>query len=168
MLLTGEEGCEELSQYRILYDAAFNDDWKTAKKFFEENPEAVTARIDKWLNTALHIAAQLGNTHFVEEMVKIMTADQLETRNGNESTALHYVTEGGTKRMAEVMLMKNNRLLRKRDGNWMTPLRSAAFYNNQEVLLYLYSQTTAEELSDPFDSALLLRHLITTDQFGNQ
>lgn len=167
--MTGKEGCENLHKYRTLYDAAFNGDWSAASQFLKKNKDAVIASIDKWGNTALHIAVQLGNTHFVEEMVAVMDEDQIVKQNDIGSTALHFVTEGGTKRMAEVILKKNRKLLEIRDVDRMTPLLSAAFFNNQKVLLYLYSQTTVEDLElNRFDSALLLRHLITADQYGKE
>lgn len=167
LLLPGGDGCEDLSN--CLYNAAFKGDWKAFKSYLNGEPEARAASIEKWSSTALHIAAQLGNEHFVVKMVKIMSPDDLQRQNDVGSTAFHSVTEGGTKKMAEVMLNKNSNLLNIRDGNGMTPLLSAAIFNNHAVLSYLYSHTKVEDLnSNPEDSALLLRHLIFTDSYGNE
>ncbi|XP_010242785.1 PREDICTED: protein ACCELERATED CELL DEATH 6-like [Nelumbo nucifera] len=163
----GDDGGESLSKYRILYNAAFYGDWKTAKRFIDKHPEALTAGIDNWSKTALHVAAFFGNTNFVVELVKILPPEKLAIQNLVGSTAFHLVTEGGTRKMAEAMLEKNPGLFHIRDFNGITPLLSAANFCRKDVLQYLYGCATDACLNSTIeDSAALLVHLIAADCYG--
>ncbi|XP_010242786.1 PREDICTED: uncharacterized protein LOC104587045 [Nelumbo nucifera] len=163
----GDDGGEGLSKYRILYDAALNGDWKMAKWFIDKHSEALAAGLDKWSNTALHIAALYGNTQFVIELVKITPPESLARQNCVASTALHLVAEGGTKRMAEVMLERNQSLFHIRDSNGMTPLLSAAVFSRKDVLSYLYSRATDADLNSNLeDCVAVLIHLINAECYG--
>ncbi|KAK9267419.1 hypothetical protein L1049_009845 [Liquidambar formosana] len=58
----------DLSDFRPLYRAALNGDWESACAFFECDPDAKTAMISNCAMTALHVAANVGRSQFVEKL----------------------------------------------------------------------------------------------------
>ncbi|XP_062027686.1 ankyrin repeat-containing protein NPR4-like isoform X1 [Rosa rugosa] len=124
-----------------LHLAALKGDWNTAKSILQSKPGAVRARITKGSETALHIAAGAKHTSFVEELVKWMTAEDLELKNDVENTALFFAAVSGIKRIAEVMVEVNPILPRIRGSNNSTALHMATLLGHREMVRYLYSKT---------------------------
>lgn len=60
MQMEKKEPEKDLNWYLPLYKAALKGDWESARKFFDQDPEAVTAKITEVSETALHIAAGKG------------------------------------------------------------------------------------------------------------
>lgn len=70
-----------LDRYQPLYHAAFRGNWEDARRFLEQDPNAVTARISNLSMTALHVAACEGHSEFVEKLVKLMPRDELAAQD---------------------------------------------------------------------------------------
>ncbi|KAK3007739.1 hypothetical protein RJ639_014048 [Escallonia herrerae] len=79
--ISGERRGNGLRKYVDLYIAALKGDWAMAKEFLQAHPEALNARITRGSETALHIAAAARNASFVEELVKLMTPNELALQN---------------------------------------------------------------------------------------
>ncbi|KAL9242062.1 hypothetical protein vseg_016102 [Gypsophila vaccaria] len=69
----------ELISYLPLYKAALRGQWKEARTFMDENPEAFTTKITIASETALHIAVGTGKDipPFVEKMIWKMSPEEL-------------------------------------------------------------------------------------------
>ncbi|KAL0308410.1 UNVERIFIED_CONTAM: hypothetical protein Sradi_5783300 [Sesamum radiatum] len=75
-------GENDLNCYLPLHKAAIRGDWESASKFFDSNPDAVSARITKNLETVLHIAVGRSEaSSFVEKLVEMMPTDALSLKN---------------------------------------------------------------------------------------
>ncbi|XP_057511620.1 protein ACCELERATED CELL DEATH 6-like [Actinidia eriantha] len=169
---SGNEAIKNLSIYVPLYQAALKGDWEKAKKFIALHPAALSARITKGRDTVLHIAAGAKQTKFVEELVNLMDARDLELKNNDDNTALCFAAASGQTRIAEVMVAKNKILPSMRGSKGVTALHMAALLGHRDMVWYLISVTTDEDLtkedyiglliatigSDLFDVALHIIH----------
>nr|GLL29063.1 ankyrin repeat-containing protein NPR4-like isoform X2 [Ipomoea trifida] len=136
-----------LAMYIPLYQAALKGDWEKANEFISQHPDAVTAKISKGWETALHIAAGANHIHFVEELVEIMDPMDLALRNKHDNTALCFAAASGITRIAETMVTKNTDLPVVRGSKGVTPLHMAALLGHREMVWYLYSVTDSRCLS---------------------
>ena len=88
--MAGNEAIKNLSIYVLLYQVALKGDWEKAKKFIALHPAALSARITKGRDIVLHITAGAKQTKFVEELVYLMDARDLELKNNNDNTMLCF------------------------------------------------------------------------------
>ena len=79
-------------------------DWNAAKEFLNQYPHAISAKITVRGQTALHVAADAGHVHIVEE--------NLEIKDNEGLTALAQASYNGKYCVAECMLGKNENLIR--------------------------------------------------------
>lgn len=164
--MKGEVERNHFTAYVSLHLAALKGDWEYAKTFLMLNPQAVSARITRNQETALHIAAGARHTVFVQELVNIMTPDDLELQNKVGNTALCFAAASGIKKIAEVMVNKNQKLPSIRGSEGATPLCMAALLGHREMVWYLYSVTKDTDLKEE-DRIELLIAVINTGLFGN-
>ncbi|KAK9226940.1 hypothetical protein WN943_011988 [Citrus x changshan-huyou] len=141
-----ERNC--FTSYAPLHLAALKGDWDFARNFFNLNPEAVCVRISRNQDTALHIAAGARCTLFVQELVNLMTPEDLALRNKVGNTALCFAAVSGVTKIAEVMVNKNRELPSIRGNKGATPLCMAALLGHKEMIWYLYSVTKEEDLKE--------------------
>ncbi|KAK3040680.1 hypothetical protein RJ639_028376 [Escallonia herrerae] len=144
----------DLTFYVPLYQAALKGDWEEAKLFITKNPQALTARISKGRETALHIAAGAKQIKFVEELVKVMDAKDLALKNKYDNTALCFAAASGITTIAEVMVKKNRRLPAVRGSAGVTPLHMAALLGHRDMVCFLYLVT--EDLTEEDFTGLLI------------
>ncbi|KAM1712620.1 hypothetical protein ACFX12_023479 [Malus domestica] len=95
--------------------------------------------------TPIVIAAEHDRWDIVEELVQLMTEEQLETTNNSGQTALTIAAAKNIK-IVECLVAKNNKLLRIADGDQMTPILSAAKNDRWDIVRYLYPLTRLEDL----------------------
>ncbi|CAN6708369.1 unnamed protein product [Malus baccata var. baccata] len=98
----------QLRENQAFFDAVRRGDWSEAKEFLTLHPNAKTA-VDSW-GTALHSAARFGHKQIVEELVLLMTVEDLEIKDGNGSTALALAATDNIE-MVKCMVTKNKELL---------------------------------------------------------
>ncbi|KAI3836568.1 hypothetical protein MKW92_043258 [Papaver armeniacum] len=115
--------------------------WRGAKKFFRDFPEALTAEITEDGSTALHVAVRLGRVNFVEELLKLMTPAQLETKTHEGDTALSIAAKGNNIEIVKLLVDKNRYLLQIENKDGHNALAMAATDGDETVLRYLYKET---------------------------
>lgn len=141
-------------KYLKLYKLVIKGDLDQANEFFQRDREAITAGITKSSETALHVATRSGHTKFVEELVRMMSAKDLEIKDfNNGDTALHSAAIAGNIQAARAMVEKNPNLPQIRNkGGWI-PLSSAAYCSSnkqKEMMEYLLSVTKHGANRSPF------------------
>ena len=62
--------------------------WDAANQFVSSDPEAVIAQISISGSTALHIAIFEGRMNIVDELVKIMSEENLKIKDTDDYTVL--------------------------------------------------------------------------------
>ena len=117
-----------------------------AKEFLNRHPHAISAKITVTDKTALHVAAEAGHVHIVEELVKQMSEEDLEIKDIYGYTALAQATYNGNYRIAECMLGKNENLVSIPNYGGDIPVGLALFNGHLKLARYLYLLTPLEIL----------------------
>ncbi|KAG8644407.1 protein ACCELERATED CELL DEATH 6 [Manihot esculenta] len=166
-------GNENDNHYLPLYKAALHGDWITAKRIFDSDSNALTAKILGLHETALHVSISAGHSiEFVQKLVDRMSADELGIKNKYGDTPLHYAGVAGNTAAAKLLVNKNPKLPQERNSNNDTPLHRAAAYAHEDTVQYLLLVTEDEEdpiRSSPFtdeDGVRLLNLLIIADFYN--
>ena len=136
------DDCVEI--YMDLHKSLKIGDWNAAKEFLNRHPPAISAKITVRGKTALHVAAEAGHVHIVEELVKQMSAVDLEIKDIQGYTALAWATCNGNYRIAECMLGQNENLVSIPNDNGMLPVSLALCAGHLKLARYLYLLTPLE------------------------
>ena len=136
------DDCVEI--YRDLVKSLKIGDWNAAKEFLNRHPPAISAKITVRGKTALHVAAEAGHVHIVEELVKQMSEENLEIKDIDGYTALARATCNGNYRIAECMLGQNENLVSIPNHNGMLPVSLALCTGHLKLARYLYLRTPLE------------------------
>ena len=132
--------------YMELYKALQIGDWNAAREYLDRKPDAISAKITVTDQTALHVAAEAGHVHIVEELVKQMSEEDLEIKDIYGYTALAQATYNGNYRIAECMLGKNENLVSIPNYGGDIPVGLALFNGHLKLARYLYLLTPLEIL----------------------
>ncbi|XP_021826823.1 uncharacterized protein LOC110767553, partial [Prunus avium] len=132
--------------------------WDTLAEKFKPKPDpnAIRARYSTG-GTALHIATKFGHEHIVEELVQLMTPEDLEIVQNGNWTALHLAARLNLK-MVECIVTKNKKLLGIVVSKGKTPIFLAAQLDLWDIVRYLYSVTPIQDLmpeNGPYGAGLV-------------
>ncbi|CAN6572265.1 unnamed protein product [Malus baccata var. baccata] len=148
-------------EYRALFTAVRRGDLHKTLEFLTLHPTAKTAVLPWSWGTPLHNAVIFGHEQIVEELVQLMTEEELETRksdSGEGWSALCLAARDNLK-MVKCMVTKNKKLLGIAVKSLqLTPILFAAQYGRWDIVRYLYSLTPFEDLmpdKGPYGSKLL-------------
>ncbi|KAE9448851.1 hypothetical protein C3L33_19254, partial [Rhododendron williamsianum] len=138
---------DKYQKYAPLLKAALKGDWETAKKFFDQDPDAITAPITRELETALYMATGSGPAaiNFVAELLKLMPAEALAQRDIAGHNPLHLGACVGNKAATVLLLEKNPGLLSMREGRGWLPVHFAAIHAKKKTLSYLLKVTFEDD-----------------------
>ena len=132
--------------YMDLNKALQIGDWNAANEFLDRHPLAISAKITVKEKTALHVAAEAGHVHIVEELVKRMSEENLEIKESDGFTALALAAYKGNYPIAECMLEKNENLIRIATNDGDIPVVLALLNGHLKLARYLYLLTPLEIL----------------------
>ena len=133
--------------YMDLYKALQIGDWNAAKEFLSRRPLAIRAKITVRGQTTLHVAAEAGHVHIVEELVKELSEENyLNIKDDQGFTALARAAYNGNYRMAECMLVKNGNLISIGADEGILPVLIALSNGHVKLARYLYLLTPQEIL----------------------
>ena len=102
----------------------------------------LNAAITKEWGTLLHVVAGTDQVHFVNQLVKLLSPDDLELQNFNGNTAFCYAAAFGNLQIAAMMIKKNACLPKIRGGEGATPLYMAALKGKGDMARHLYDLTS--------------------------
>ncbi|CAL8118552.1 unnamed protein product [Prunus armeniaca] len=154
--------------YKPLFDVVSRGDWNEAKEFLTLHPDAIRARHPYSNNTALYMATELEHEHIVEELVQLMSEEDLEITDNDGWTALALAAQRGNIKMVECMVGKSKKILGITTNQNLTPILLASIYDQWDVVHYLYSVTPIEDLmpeKGPYGAGLIY-YFITGRKFG--
>ncbi|ONI18745.1 hypothetical protein PRUPE_3G236300 [Prunus persica] len=133
-----------------LYESLKSGDWNAAKEYIDRHPESLTHRGSSNGGTALHEAIQWKQLHIVEELLKLMTVEDLEIEDGYGFTAFFCALIRGMAPIIASMVKKNENLVTMRlttDLGSMTPVLYACVLGSWKVARFLYSRTPIHVLT---------------------
>ncbi|KAB1225601.1 hypothetical protein CJ030_MR1G020816 [Morella rubra] len=163
-------GSHDHAMYAVLLKAVQSGNLKAVQDFLKLHPEATGAKVT-WRNeTALHIAVFAKKTHIIEELVTVMSPEDLAIRDRYGYTALARAAASEDYRMAECMIRKNPTLLsisRQNGPQGYIPVVSATNLGNEEMTRYLYSCTPLQylELGKSCNDASLVSEALLSGYF---
>ncbi|KAJ6371742.1 hypothetical protein OIU77_002124 [Salix suchowensis] len=143
---SGAVSNEMNSTLQALYRYAHRGDWDATKDYLNQYPDAIKAKIEPYGETALHVAARAGNLKVVEELVNLMSKEDLEIKDDEGNTALSSAATVGITKMAECLVRKNQNLVTFVNELKRSPLDEACLSNNKDMARYLYNVTPVEFL----------------------
>lgn len=164
-----ENKLKDFGGYLPLYKAAVRSDWEVARKFLDKDPEALSAKITRASETALHIAVGAGkNIKFVESLIKKMSPEDLALTDQNGETALSVAAVVDNLEAAKLLVNKNPELpyIFGKSG---LPIHRAAQFGHRDMFLYLLSVTRDDIDPSPFigkSGGMLIIAVITAEYFG--
>lgn len=158
---------EKERRYLPLYKAALRGDWITAKRIFDDDPAAVTAKISGIGEITLHVAISRGRSslRFIQMLVELMPEHSLETTNIHGETPLHYAAIAGNIQAISLLVKKNPALLQIVNFHGLTPLHFAAQCCHKEAVSLLLSMTDLSALSGR-NGVRLVNLLIIAESYG--
>ncbi|KAF6139449.1 hypothetical protein GIB67_026291 [Kingdonia uniflora] len=155
-----EKNQKDISWYHPLYKAALKADWESARRFFDLDPDAVTAKITSTSRTALQVAIGAGHsTGFVENLVELMPLEALSLKDSDDCNALCYTGITGNTKAAEILVRKNLDLAQMQDNWRKVPVLDGAQYGHRDTVMYLLSVTN-DSLFTGMIGIWILNHLI--------
>ncbi|KNA17448.1 hypothetical protein SOVF_079710 [Spinacia oleracea] len=164
-----ENKLKDLGGYLALYKAVVRGEWNEARKFLDDDPDALTAKITIASETALHIAVGTGkDLEFAEKLIRRMSPEDLALTDQNGETALSVAAVVGNIEAAKLLVNKNPDLPNV-SGKSGLPIHRAAQYGQKTMIWYLLDVTRADIESSPFageSGGRLLIDIITAEFFG--
>ncbi|KAD2805026.1 hypothetical protein E3N88_38403 [Mikania micrantha] len=147
-------------------------DWETARFIFDKHPNLVRFNLSKNFGTTLHVVVTAEETeltlNFVKNLVNMMTREELELKNNHSNTAFWVASASGKKKMAKIMIEKNQSLLDIRGNGDYLPLTISAMNGIHNMVKYLYKNSkkmTGDHWTDK-DRSLTLSHCVKRDFFA--
>ncbi|KAI3696613.1 hypothetical protein L6452_29036 [Arctium lappa] len=149
-----QETTTNISAYLPLYKAALRGDWEDAQDFIDRDEEAVTANINKYGFTALHIAVGTGKQGitFVEKLVEKISPKALVKMltSSEKYTPLHIAAVVGNTTAVKILVNKNRKLLYAEDVDGLLPIHRALINSHKDTFLYLLGVTKANQYPNTF------------------
>nr|GLL45503.1 uncharacterized protein LOC109168306 [Ipomoea trifida] len=148
----------DYSKYRPLYRAILAANWEDALIFFNQNPTAIQSPLNSFLDTALHVAAKVGNASFMVKLVALILSgdneevvEALSPRNDIGNTPLHFAALHGNIEVADILVRRNSNLLYLHNNYGWFPIHCAAINNrkSKDAFLYFLSHTRDDEYGQP-------------------
>ncbi|CAB4291644.1 unnamed protein product [Prunus armeniaca] len=127
---------EKIKKY--LFQIAMKSEWKKVVRTYRLNPKAHKAKITRTGDTALHIAVSDRQEDHVEELVTLISHDELETQNERGNTPLHLAASMGNVRMCECIAQRHPLLVGAPNDDNETPLFLAALHGKKYAFLCLH------------------------------
>ncbi|KAK3022807.1 hypothetical protein RJ639_047056 [Escallonia herrerae] len=128
---------KDRSQYLPLYKAALKGDWERARRFLNQDEDALTAKITALSMTVLHVVVGTGKAiHFVENLVNLMPSEALALYDDYGNTPLNVAALVGNTEAAVILMRKNPALLYMGNNRGWLPVHRAALNAHRNTLQY--------------------------------
>ncbi|KAJ0619069.1 putative ankyrin repeat-containing domain, PGG domain, ankyrin repeat-containing domain superfamily [Helianthus annuus] len=125
-------------QHKNLREATINGVWFDTAILLDKDKDLATEPISDDGSTILHFAVAIGRNDFVKRLFRYINDEQvLKQRDSDGSTALHIAAIVGNKQAADLLVKKNNKLLRIEDHKGELPLKKAYENMHLDTIEYL-------------------------------
>ncbi|GMY23388.1 ankyrin repeat-containing protein npr4 [Fagus crenata] len=163
---------EDFRQYASFRKNVHEGNWDSTNQFLSSHPEALSAKISRNGDMALHIAVCSGHMDIVKELVNKMSEENLKTKNDFNVTVLGFCAQIGNIEMAKCIIGKSRTLLSIENFDvQLIPVVLAIKYNPNaiDMVHYLYDETPKEDLGTTkgINGATFITQCIYAKAFGN-
>ncbi|CAN6702188.1 unnamed protein product [Malus baccata var. baccata] len=154
-----------------LFSDVWRGDWKAAKAFLDQNPEAIGKVYSKDGGTIIHSAILFKRFDIVKELLQWMREEDLAITDQHGCTPLIYAINQGSIEIVENMIEMNKNIAAMRiPPDNMTPVLYAFSLGFNEIARKLYKVTPPEELTcgpnEGRDGAELISSCFYAQSFG--
>jgi len=139
--VSGESQAEFLKFCVPLHKYGLEGNWTEAEVILEKDERLKHAAITSGWSTLLHVAAGANHVHFVEELLQLLTDEQISLQDGKGNTAFCFAVASGNMRIVELLIKRNPHLPRIRGGEGHTPLKFALMQGKCYMAQFLYDKT---------------------------
>ncbi|XP_038719554.1 uncharacterized protein LOC120012280 isoform X2 [Tripterygium wilfordii] len=151
-----------------LWKAIEKGDLNTVKDRISHNPGTKNMRNPNSGMTTLHYAIYAGRAEIAEELMKDMSAEDLERQDCSGATFLHIVALTGATEIAESLVKRHDGLLGFANSQGHIPVVTACVSDQTATAIFLYDVTSAS-FSFPeiiLHGTNLLHYAILSKNFG--
>ncbi|CAN6693997.1 unnamed protein product [Malus baccata var. baccata] len=127
---------EKMKKY--LFKVAMQSKWEEVVRTYKFNKKARGAKITKSGDTALHVAVSDGQEEHVEELVKLITAEERKIQNERGNTPLHIAAWMGNVTMCSCLANGHPSFVTTFNVDNETPLFLAAVYGKKDAFLCMH------------------------------
>ncbi|KAG6425962.1 hypothetical protein SASPL_110173 [Salvia splendens] len=160
---------KEWREDTALYRSALRGDWQTAKRFVDQDPNAIKLRLGFSSETAIHVAATVRKPEFLSKLLDLISDDSvLALRDKFGDNPLHTAAAMGNYQAAEILVTRYPNLLYHSNIDNRFPHHSAADFGHREILQLFISKTYDNLPTNPFagdGGCVLLELMICADFF---
>ncbi|PSS33517.1 Ankyrin repeat protein like [Actinidia chinensis var. chinensis] len=157
--------------HSVAFRAALNwnaDSLSVIRRFLSHQPQGLT-QLDGQGNTILHFLALDGNANALKQLFedRLLTNQDLRSRNSRGDTVLHEAARFGKRDVAEMILEKEKDLLSARNHLGETPLYTAAACGTEAVFDLLQVNVGREEvILTRNDGCTVLHAAVTREHYS--
>ena len=143
MFVSGEARGTYLNLCVPLVKCALKGNWIEAERILCEDRRLINAAITEGWRTVLHVAVGANHVHFVEKLLNLnlMSDNDLELQDIKNNNAFCFAAASGNMEIVDLLLRRNQGLLRIRGVDGMTPLQLATLQGRSEMAMFLYEPT---------------------------
>ena len=120
---------------------ALKGNWIEAERILCEDRRLINAAITEGWRTVLHVAVGANHVHFVKELLKLLSKEDLELQDIKNNNAFCFAAANGNMEIVDLLLRRNQGLQTIRGVNGMTPLQLATLQGRFEMAMFLYEHT---------------------------
>ena len=152
--------CHFTPERHDIQRAAENNDWKSAKEKFNQEPDLMTEHITCWMETALIVAVKNKSNDFVKELVEAImivskgSADRLFVSNSDGNNPLHYAAKVGNTFAARLLVKHKPEMIHVPNNSRNTPLHLAAWHGKKDTLECMVKVITPDLIREEEGSSL--------------
>lgn len=139
--------------------------WHQAKSIYDEDLDMVRIPLTASGDTALHVAVSAKSTTFVEELVKLMTLEDMQIQNVDKNTAFCMGAITGNGDFFQIMIGKNENLPVIPGHDGMLPVHLAVLTGYHKIVQDLSSENLLQKM-DLKDVERLFFMTINSSMYG--
>ncbi|RDX97396.1 Ankyrin repeat-containing protein [Mucuna pruriens] len=124
-----------------LHKHALEGNWAAARDILEKDSRLKDAAIASGWPTLLHIAAGTNHVSFVEELLKMLTNEQIALQDMKGNTAFCFAVASGNMHIVQLLMKRNPFLPTIRGGGDHTPIHFAVMQGKFDMAQFLYTET---------------------------
>ncbi|KAI4338346.1 hypothetical protein L6164_016685 [Bauhinia variegata] len=129
-------------EVETLFNYAMRGKWGKVLEMYQNNPDALVAKITKSEDTVLHIAVSAGQTNFVTTLLDNIKDEAclviLNMQNSRGNTPLHLAADLGNVDICNCIAGRDPKLISCRNFEGETPLFLAALSGKKDAFLCLH------------------------------